>query len=301
MNKIHVSKLIVKLTHGCKTWCNLCIEWLKKDIEFFTADEVTELMKTIDKSLDVIDGKYLSIFTFYGSSVLRHPDITKLIDHVQSILPHVTFCLDIGDVVPFDQNYMDHLLDIQKRYPVIYVFVRNLTDMGMLRHAKDWAQFFNFLHENPWFLSIPPSIRYNDKDYIALKVLKKVLGPYEDKVIPVYAKHPYPDHAARLFHSEKLWTETCKYNTYLEKQKETGVLVFGHEENEVNLMLDGALTMHTNICYLSKYRYITNVNHPPETVSDEIDEFVSNLAMVNAGWVSLKEACYRCIYWINKN
>jgi hypothetical protein len=106
-------------------------------------------METIDRALETIDGEYLSVFTLYGSSVLRHPEITRLMEYIQKILPHITFCLDIGDVVPYDQDYMNHLIDISQRYPVIYVFVRNLTDMYMMRYAKDWAQFFEFLYRHP--------------------------------------------------------------------------------------------------------------------------------------------------------
>jgi hypothetical protein len=88
--------------------------------------------------------------------------------------------------------------------------------------------------------------------------------------------------------------------TYLEPKRDSDTLVFGHDENEVNLMLDGTLTMHTNICYLSKYRYITNVNLSREDISKEIDQYISNLEMVNAGTVSLQESCYRCIYGVKK-
>jgi hypothetical protein len=300
MHKIQVSKLIVKITHWCKTGCNLCLEWQKKDIDFFTSTEIDTLIQTIDTSLSVIDKNTLSIFTLYGSSVLRHPEVIRLMDYVVQTLPHITFCLDVGDVAPYDPAYMDLLTEISKRYRVIYVFVRNLTDMHMLRNTKDWIQFFEFLNLHPWFLSLPPSIRYNDNDYISLKILQKVLAPYSE-VIPVYARHPYPDHAQHIFYSEKLGTSTCKYLTYLSKKEESETLVFGHEENEVNLMLDGTLTMHTNICYLSKYRYITNINLPTDIISKEIDQYISNLEMVNAGDIPLQEACYRCIYGVNKS
>jgi hypothetical protein len=50
-------------------------------------------------------------------------------DVVTSIIPDVTFCMDIGDIIPYDQAYMEHLQDIAKKYPVIYVFVRNIHDM----------------------------------------------------------------------------------------------------------------------------------------------------------------------------
>jgi hypothetical protein len=54
--------------------------------------------------------------------------------------------------------------------------------------------------------------------------------------------------------------------------------------------------MHTNICYLSKYRYIANVLDAPKKISADVDKFFQNLEAVNKGDISLEEACYRCIY-----
>jgi hypothetical protein len=176
---------------------------------------------------------------------------------------------------------MELLQDIARKYPVIYIFVRNVNDMALIKYIDDWRKFFSFISENPHFLSREPSIRYGKNDYLSLKILSKILESIPNSVKPVYAKHPYADQAHKKFHSEKLGTSTCKYYTYLSEDETNKSLVFGHEENEVNLMLDGSLTMHTNICYLSKYRYITNVFHPQKQISKDLDQFILNLKNVN--------------------
>lgn len=292
--------MIVKIAKWCKTWCNLCIEWMKKDIEFFDTHQIEELLRVIRQSLWVIDFQYISTFTFYGSSVVRHPQFMYLLGAVQELLPHVQFCLDIGDVVPFDSGYLEMLQDLKRKFPIVYIFVRNIDDMWLIRYNRDWRDFFVFLSENPHFLSREPSIRYGKNDYLTLKILSKILWTIPNVVKPIYAKHPYVNKDTKEFFSEKLWTPTCKYHTYLRSDVENTTLIFWHEENEINLMLDGSLTMHTNICYLSKYRYITNVWHTSEKIEQDIALFRENLGNVNARWISLEKACYRCIYGINQ-
>jgi hypothetical protein len=73
-----------------------------------------------------------------------------------------------------------------------------------VRNIHDWQKFFTFLAENPTFLSREPSIRYGENDYLSLKILSKILENIPDHIRPTYAKHPYADHAAKKFYSEKL-------------------------------------------------------------------------------------------------
>lgn len=183
-------------------------------------------MNIIHKSANIIDIDYLSVFTLYGSSVVKHPQFFQLIEYIYKMMPHVRFCLDIGDVVPYDQAYMDMLRELPKKYPIIYVFVRNIDDMALIKYAQDWKDFFSFLAKYPTFLDREPSIRYGKSDYLSLKILSKIFNSIPNPVIPVYAKHPYADSENKKFYSERLGTSTCKYFSYLEKDILNETLIF---------------------------------------------------------------------------
>jgi len=297
MKKIKVWKLIMKIAKWCKTWCNLCLEWQKKDIEFFNDEEISKLYQVLDNIEHVIDLASVKVFTFYGSTVMKHPKILELFQKVETLIPWVTFCIDIGDVVPYDQQYLDFLLELKQKYPVIYVFVRNVDDMKLLKYGKDWSNFFQFLVAHPDFLDREPSIRYGTGDYLSLKIIQTILSHQGNRLRPTYAKHPYAVHSEKKFYSERLGTPLCKYLTYATNTWDS--LIFWHDENELNIMIDGSLTIHTNICFLSKYRYIANVLDEEEKIVQDMNQFYQNLEQVNSGTVSLEEACYRCIYWIH--
>lgn len=186
---------------------------------------------------------------------------------------------------------MKKLIELKSKSNIKFTFVSNIDDMKVIEFKKDWIKIFGFLNKYNYYF-IPFSVRYKniDSSYLFLVSLYKKYN----NVDLVFWKYPYLLEEKKEFVSTRLWTKDCKYFTYMDFN---GVDVFfNHEENEINIMLNWDLTMHTNICYLSKYRYICNVFDNNDQQKSDFEKFYENLKKVNTEKTLFKK-CYKCIYW----
>ncbi|QFR39605.1 hypothetical protein A9Q91_05285 [Candidatus Gracilibacteria bacterium 28_42_T64] len=288
MLKIQVPKLITKLGHGCITRCDTCKEGVM-EMSIYSDEEILQLKESIRKTFLIVDGDYLQGFTFFGSNMFANKHIIDLITYVHSFQPNLKIIIQVSGLVPYNKEYLENLVEIKNIYNIEYTFVSNINEMNVTKYKKDWVKVFHFLNTHNYFS--PFSVRYSIENS-EFKFLY-YLGQKFKNVDLVFGKHPYPIHDSKKFVSTRLGTDNCKYYYFMKYKDELGT--FTHDENEINIMLNGDLTMHTNICYLSKNRNMLNVYDSDEKIKKDFDRYYNRLEEINSKR-DLFSSCYECIY-----
>ena len=290
---IRVSKVIVKLSHGCITACELCKDWQAELVDF-SRTEIDKIKIHLLKLFDILDLDFLDAVTFYWGDVINSKYLLELIEFVNSsTCKKLDYYINCPNLIPYNKDFLLSLVVLNKKFNIIPVFVRNIKDIKLRENMSDWLKVFTFLQLYPYLFS-PFSIRYYQNEIEKINEIKIISKKFPE-IDFAFWQHPISDYTNKQFITEKLWTQDCKYFSYA--LFDNDVIHFTHPENEINLMLWGDITMHTNICYLSKYRYITNIFQSEDKIKSDISIFYSNLESVNKNSISLSHSCYKCIYW----
>jgi hypothetical protein len=114
-----------------------------------------------------------------------------------------------------------------------------------------------------------------------------------------FLKSSKVDHKLELFYPNGTIIESnwCTYLNSITYSSWKCMLYFNDPDSEVSLGIDWSIMMHANNCYLSKYRYITNVFTDEIQMHSDIDIYMQNLQLVNNWFSSLERTCYKCIFW----